>query len=132
MFILVLTSARLRSIKASRELIQELPPTTAQPNIPTGKVVFTLEGITRTLNGWNIPGGWVEGMGLVRAATGQVFKVCANQEWNSDLQALLSFCCHQVLPLNVYYEILNMDKMIKIIYVRTSQLQFFPRGHPAT
>ena len=77
----MLTSARLRSIKASRELIQDLgaPGAPARPPpVPDGKVTFTLEGITRTLNGWNIPGGWVEGMGLVRAATGQVFKVCAN------------------------------------------------------
>ena len=88
----VLTSARLRSLKASRELIQELADPTANetaknnnrnnrhfpPRVPTGKLTFTLEGITRTVNGWNVPGGWVEGMGLVKAGTGQVFKVCAN------------------------------------------------------
>ena len=76
----VLTSARLRSIKASRELIHELATSDKHPAplVPTRKVTFALEGITRTANGWNIPGGWVEGMGLVRAATGQVFKVCSN------------------------------------------------------
>jgi len=82
MNILVLTSARLRSIKASRELIQELPEQSSSkyipPRVPAHKISFSLEGITRTVNGWNIPGGWVDGMGLVRAATGQVFKVCSN------------------------------------------------------
>ena len=90
LYISVLTSARLRSIKASRELIQELgaetnaPSRHFPPRVPAHKLSFTLEGITRTLNGWNIPGGWVEGMGLVRAATGQVFKVCSNPVVGSD------------------------------------------------
>ena len=94
----MLTSARLRSLKASRELIQELSSTSTPsssnptpsntsnsgaavvaqnsklfpPRVPTGKLTFSLEAITRTVNGWNVPGGWVEGMGLVRAVSGQV------------------------------------------------------------
>jgi hypothetical protein len=81
----VLTSARLRSIKASRSLITELSssdPTSQaaaagrQPP-PARKIRFQIEAIPRTAAGWNIPGGWSEGMGLVRTASGQVFRVCA-------------------------------------------------------
>ena len=74
------TSARLRSIKASRELIHELATSDKHPAplVPTRKVTFSLEGVTLPANGWNIPGGWVEGMGLFWATTCQVFKVCSN------------------------------------------------------
>ena len=87
---LVLTSARLRSIKASRALITELASSTSSgpedllpgrpfpPRVPSRKIRFHIEAISRTAGGWNIPGGWSEGMGLVRTASGQVFKVCAN------------------------------------------------------
>jgi hypothetical protein len=80
----VLTSARLRSIKASRSLITELATSgdpsgrNLPPRIPSRKIRFQIEAISRTVGGWNIPGGWSEGMGLVRTASGQVFKVCAS------------------------------------------------------
>jgi len=81
----VLTSARLRSIKASRSLITELAAEPAAerqpppPRLPSRKIRFQIEAIPRTAAGWNIPGGWSEGMGLVRTASGQVFRVCASQ-----------------------------------------------------
>ena len=77
-FLLVLTSARLRSIKASRKLIQELSSSssTSAPSVPRHKFQLGFESLTR--------GGWRSGdslgarsgqVNLVKAANGQVYKM---------------------------------------------------------
>ena len=87
----VVTSARLRSIKASKKMIQELSsePSTAAPPVPRHKLQLGLESLTR-----NIGGGWRLGAGdtaasssrslgqagtvtqsLVKAANGQVYRM---------------------------------------------------------
>jgi len=75
----VLTSARLRSIKASRKLIAELPHTSSHPPlVPRNKLHFSLEGMSRGVGGWAV-GGLGEGVSLVRAANGQVYKVATSE-----------------------------------------------------
>ena len=86
----MVTSARLRSIKASKKMIQELSsePSTAAPPVPRHKLQLGLESLTR-----NIGGGWRLGAGgtaasslglrgqgqvtqsLVKAANGQVYRM---------------------------------------------------------
>ena len=74
----MLTSARLRSIKASRKLIQELSSSssTSAPSVPRHKFQLGFESLTR--------GGWRSGdslgarsgqVNLVKAANGQVYKM---------------------------------------------------------
>ena len=76
--VLVLTSARLRSIKASKKLIQELSSSssTSAPSVPRHKFQLGFESLTR--------GGWRSGdslgarpgqVNLVKAANGQVYKM---------------------------------------------------------
>ena len=75
----VLTSARLRSIKASRKLIAELPLTpSGPPPVPRNKLQLSLEGMSRGVGGWTV-GGLGEGVSLVRAANGQVYKVATSE-----------------------------------------------------
>ena len=75
----MLTSARLRSIKASRKLIAELPITPkSPPPVPRNKLQFSLEGMSRGVGGWAV-GGLGEGVSLVRAANGQVYKVATSE-----------------------------------------------------
>ena len=74
----VLTSARLRSIKASRKLIQEVSSSSSSsvPPVPRHKFQLGFESLTR--------GGWRSGdslgarpgqVNLVKAANGQVYKM---------------------------------------------------------
>ena len=89
----VLTFSRLKNIKASRALIEELPapgvpslPSTNKfhaPQVPRGKLNFSLECVSRGVGGWGVAGGWGEGgAGLLRAPSGQVYRV-ASQSNNS-------------------------------------------------
>ena len=86
---LVLTSTRLRSIKASRKLIAELPvsrvSTGTPPPVPRNKLQFSLEGMSRGVGGWAV-GGLGEGVSLVRAANGQVYKVATSESICSKTQ----------------------------------------------
>ena len=101
----VVTSARLRSIKASKKMIQELSsePSTAAPPVPRHKLQLGLESLTR-----NIGGGWRLGAGdtaasssrslgqagtvtqsLVKAANGQVYRMSvadAAEDWRWGLR----------------------------------------------
>ena len=70
-----LASCRIRSLKAPPSLITELPE--ARPKmtaVPRNKLAFTLEPVTRAVGGWAV-GGLGEGVSLVRAGNGQVYKV---------------------------------------------------------
>ena len=71
-----LASCRIRSLKASPALITELPETTRSGAVaaPRNKLSFTLEPVTRAVGGWAV-GGLGEGVSLVRAGNGQVYKV---------------------------------------------------------
>jgi len=85
----VLTSARLRSIKASRKLIAELPlasRSSGPPPVPRNKLQFSLEGMSRGVGGWAV-GGLGEGVSLVRAANGQVYKVATSETSTSKAAA---------------------------------------------
>jgi E1A-binding protein p400 len=71
----VLTSATIRSLAASRALITELPGArVGAAAVPRHKLTFTLEPVTRAVGGWAV-GGLGEGVSLVRAGNGQVYKV---------------------------------------------------------
>ena len=85
----MLTSARLRSIKASRKLIAELPlasRSSGPPPVPRNKLQFSLEGMSRGVGGWAV-GGLGEGVSLVRAANGQVYKVATSETSTSKAAA---------------------------------------------
>ena len=71
-----LASCRIRSLKASPSLITELPDSTRSTAVaaPRNKLSFTLEPVTRAVGGWAV-GGLGEGVSLVRAGNGQVYKV---------------------------------------------------------
>ena len=74
----MVTSARLRSIKASRQLIQELHTTSSvPPNVPRHRLQLGLETLTRNIGGgWSLAGlGLGQGMTLVKAANGQVYRM---------------------------------------------------------
>ena len=73
----VLTSARLRSIKASKKLIQELSSSSPAPQVPRNRLHLNLESLTRNIGGgWNLGGlALGDGVSLVKAANGQVYKM---------------------------------------------------------
>jgi len=78
----VVTSARLRSIKASRKMIQELHSSSSNtaPPVPRHRLQLGLETLTRNIGGgWSLAGlGLGEGMTLVKAANGQVYRMSVN------------------------------------------------------
>ena len=80
-FISVLTSARLRSIKASKKLIQELSSSTPAPQVPRNRLHLNLESLWCGVGGgWNLgelPLG--DGVSLVKAANGQVYKMTVKE-----------------------------------------------------
>ncbi len=74
------------------------------------------------MNGWNVPGGWVEGMGLVRAVSGQVkhlllFFVCiflsyrllldlvSHRSWD-DFRLFLFLTFKDCMVLGIYFSVL--------------------------
>ena len=70
-----LASCRIRSLKAPPSLITELPDARLKViAVPRNKLAFTLEPVTRAVGGWAV-GGLGEGVSLVRAGNGQVYKV---------------------------------------------------------
>ena len=76
--ILVVTSARLRSIKASRKMIQELQTSSSvPPSVPRHRLHLGLETLTRNIGGgWSLAGlGLGQGVTLVKAANGQVYRM---------------------------------------------------------
>ena len=86
----MLTSARLRSIKASKKLIQELSSSSSSPAPPVPRHKFQLgfESLTR--------GGWRSGdslgarqghVNLVKAANGQVYKMTVAETAASERQS---------------------------------------------
>ena len=86
----MLTSARLRSIKASKKLIQELSSSSSSPAPPVPRHKFQLgfESLTR--------GGWRSGdslgarpghVNLVKAANGQVYKMTVAEIAASETQS---------------------------------------------
>ena len=80
-FISVLTSARLRSIKASKKLIQELSSSSPAPQPPRNRLQLNLESLTRNIGGgWNLGGLAIgDGVSLVKAANGQVYKMTVKE-----------------------------------------------------
>ena len=81
-FFSVLTSARLRSIKASKKLIQELSSSSSSPAPPVPRHKFQLgfEVLTR--------GGLRSGhVNLVKAANGQVYKMTVAEIAASERQS---------------------------------------------
>ena len=77
----MLTSARLRSIKASKKLIQELSSSTPAPQVPRNRLHLNLESLTRNIGGgWNLGGlALGDGVSLVKAANGQVYKMTVKE-----------------------------------------------------
>ena len=75
----MLTSARLRSIKAGKKLIQELNSSSCHPPppVPRHRLQLGLETLTRNIGGgWSLSGvGPGEGVTLVKAANGQVYRM---------------------------------------------------------
>ena len=73
----MLTSARLRSIKASKKMIQELSSSSPATRIPRNRLQLNLESLTRHIGGgWNLGGlSLGDGVSLVKAANGQVYKM---------------------------------------------------------
>ena len=81
----MLTSARLRSIKASKKLIQELSSSTPAPQVPRNRLQLNLESLTRNIGGgWNLGGlALGDGVSLVKAANGQVYKMTVKESQTS-------------------------------------------------
>ena len=81
----MLTSARLRSIKASKKLIQELSSSTPAPQVPRNRLHLNLESLTRNIGGgWNLGGlALGDGVSLVKAANGQVYKMTVKESQNA-------------------------------------------------
>ena len=79
---LVLTSARLRSIKASKKLIEELSSSPPAARIPRNRLQLNLESLTRNIGGgWNLGGlSLGDGVSLVKAANGQVYKMTVREK----------------------------------------------------
>ena len=79
----MLTSARLRSIKASKKLIQELNSSSSHPPppVPRHRLQLGLETLTRNIGGgWSLSGvGPGEGVTLVKAANGQVYRMSVTE-----------------------------------------------------
>ena len=77
----MLTSARLRSIKASKKLIQELSSSSPAPQVPRNRLHLNLESLTRNIGGgWNLGGlALGDGVSLVKAANGQVYKMTVKE-----------------------------------------------------
>ena len=80
----MLTSARLRSIKASKKLIQELNSSSSSlppPPVPRHRLQLGLETLTRNIGGgWSLSGvGPGEGVTLVKAANGQVYRMSVSE-----------------------------------------------------
>ena len=80
----MLTSARLRSIKASKKLIQELNSSSSShppPPVPRHRLQLGLETLTRNIGGgWSLSGvGPGEGVTLVKAANGQVYRMSVTE-----------------------------------------------------
>ena len=75
----VVTSARLRSIKASREMIREVSSSTGGGvSVPRHRLSMSLESLARSVGGgWSLSGlgGLGEGVSLVKAANGQVYRM---------------------------------------------------------
>ena len=83
-----MTSARLRSIKASKKLIQELSSSTPAPQVPRNRVHLNLESLTRNIGGgWNLGGlALGDGVSLVKAANGQVYKMTVKEGQTSGVK----------------------------------------------
>ena len=77
----MLTSARLRSIKASKKMIQELSSSSPAARIPRNRLQLNLESLTRNIGGgWNLGGlNLGDGVSLVKAANGQVYKMTVRE-----------------------------------------------------
>ena len=84
----VVTSARLRSIKASREMIREVSSSTGGAvSVPRHRLSMSLESLARSVGGgWSLSGlgGLGEGVSLVKAANGQVYRMSVTDSVRDD------------------------------------------------
>ena len=83
----MLTSARLRSIKASKKLIQELSSSSSSPAPPVPRHKFQLGFESLTRAGLGSLGSRPGHVNLVKAANGQVYKMTVAEIAASERQS---------------------------------------------